>query len=70
MLCVEILYHALQILSSDEQDSEELKKGILSSIAYFLPNSRVGFILIIIKHLLAFRLQFFNGQLQFGYYFW
>ena len=41
-MCVEILCRALQLLSSDEQDSDELKKGILSSIAYFLPNSQVS----------------------------
>jgi len=41
MMCVEILCRALQLLSADEQDSDELKNGILSSIAYFLPNSQV-----------------------------
>ncbi|XP_076819047.1 uncharacterized protein LOC143464891 isoform X2 [Clavelina lepadiformis] len=42
MTCVEILFHALHLISNDDENKEQLKKGILSSIAYFLPNSQVS----------------------------
>uniref|UniRef100_H2YBC1 Zinc finger protein Rlf/292/654 TPR repeats domain-containing protein n=1 Tax=Ciona savignyi TaxID=51511 RepID=H2YBC1_CIOSA len=40
--CVEVLVHALHVLAPDDPNNELLKSGILSSIAYFLPNSQIA----------------------------
>ncbi|XP_078493187.1 uncharacterized protein LOC100184243 [Ciona intestinalis] len=40
--CVEVLFHALHVLNPHETNSQLLKEGILSSIAYFLPDSLIA----------------------------